>query len=256
MIEQFLSLVSHFTWNFVFGPVLSLLPEGWRTSRFGARGINWPRAVMLSGGVQFVSGPIFLLLWYSYAMGGFASQAVEKILGHTPAALLDGLKLEHTGFMGLMIVAAHPFTWVLGYFMVEGMVRGLSGAITGEAPGSLPLVALERFWNWIAHREPPAVADLVTRDELRKDWQLKIEASSAKRRWEMGRIVRFEGRYYRIESQVRGLWPRPVVYLLTQLAAGVPSASVIFYEPFVPPAAAEAPAFAAQASGMPQKQRL
>jgi hypothetical protein len=255
MFRQFLSLASHFTWNFIFGPVLSLLPDGWRASRFEARGISWPRAAMFSGAIQFVTGPIFLLLWYSYAMGGFASAAVEKILAHTPASLSDGLKPQHAGFMGLIVVAAHPLTWVLGYFMVEGLVRGLSGGITGEAPGSLPLVALDRFWIWIAHREPAEVGDLVTRDDLRKDWQLKIEASRPKRGWESGRIVRFEDRYYRMEARLTAAKPRPAVYLLARLAAGVPSSSVIFYE-HVAPQVANPQVRVGHASGVPQKQRL
>jgi hypothetical protein len=257
MIRRFFSLANHLVWNFAFGPVLSLLPERWRDNRYGAAAINWPRAAMISGAIQFVTGPIFLLVWYSYAIGGFASQAVEKILGHTPAALMDGLKEQHVGFMGLMIVAAHPFTWVLGYFMVEGAVRGLSGAITNEAPGSLPLVALDGFWSRIAHPKPADVADLVTRDDLRKDWQLKIEANAPKRGWEIGRIVKFEKRYYRVESSVDAAWPRPAVYFLARLAAGVPSSSVIFYEPGAPQAATKSAMMTeAQASGVPEKQRL
>ena len=73
----------------------------------------------------------------------------------------------------------------------------------------------------------PAVNDLVTADEAREDWQLKIESSRAKKDWDVGRMILYNERYYRIESVVRIESARPFVYLLRSLPAGVPRTAAI-----------------------------
>jgi hypothetical protein len=78
----------------------------------------------------------------------------------------------------------------------------------------------------------PIVTDLVTLDDLREDWQLKIEAARSKRHWETGKLVHFnEQRYFRIESSIQMGGPRPFVYLLRSLPAGVPGHGVLKYCP-------------------------
>lgn len=60
---------------------------------------------------------------------------------------------------------------------------------------------------------------------------LEVSASRAKEDWEPGRIVRYAEGYYRIERKQDGARPRPYVYVLRRLAAGVPGRNVILYRP-------------------------
>jgi len=227
-----LTLISSFFWNYVLGPVLSLLPARLRAKWFGSREISWRGATIISGGLQFLIGPVALLLWYSFLMGGWASRVVDYLLGRAPNVELNEAAI---GFLGLGVVASHPVTWIIFYLFLEGAGRAIAAAITGEINGTLPLVLLDRAYLFARRRlwvkEPPLVPDLVTLDETRAEWQLKIEASQAKYGWEAGRLVRYGDAYFCIESCCESGGARPFVYTLRRLPAGVPSRSIIFYSP-------------------------
>ena len=60
---------------------------------------------------------------------------------------------------------------------------------------------------------------------------LEIHATRRKPDWDPPRVVRFADKYYRLEQSNRGRPPRPFVYTLRRLAAGVPSRNVILYSP-------------------------
>ena len=60
---------------------------------------------------------------------------------------------------------------------------------------------------------------------------LEIRASRPKPDWTPPRVVRYEDRYYRLEESARGSGPRPFVYKLRRLAAGVPGRTVLTYSP-------------------------
>ena len=104
-----------------------------------------------------------------------------------------------------------------------------------ESVGTVFLAALDQifltgknaFWN-ATH---PTVADLVVLDARNAEWQLKIESSRSKRDWEAPRIVHYKERFFRIETVLRVRGPRPFVYLLRALPAGVPGPRVINYPP-------------------------
>jgi hypothetical protein len=60
---------------------------------------------------------------------------------------------------------------------------------------------------------------------------LEIRAWSAKPDWTPPRVVRYEDRYYRLEDCGRGSSPRPFVYKLRRLSAGIPGRTVLTYSP-------------------------
>jgi hypothetical protein len=225
-----LTLISSFFWSYILGPVLSLLPARWRAKWFGGREISWRGATIISGGLQFLIGPVALLAWYSFLVGGWASRVVDYLLGRAPNVELNEAAV---GFLGLSVVAIHPVTWIIFYLFLEGAGRAIAAAIVGEVNGTLPLVLLDRAYLFARRRlwakEPLWTSDLVTLDEARAEWQLKIEASQAKYGWEAGRLVRYGDAYFRLESCCESEGTRPFVYTLRQLPAGVPSRSVIFY---------------------------
>jgi hypothetical protein len=224
--------VSAFWWNYILAPPLSLLPARWRAKWFENRAISWRRATILSGSVQFLLGPVALLVWYSFLIGGWATRLVDFLLRRAPNVEINEPTL---GFLGLSAVALHPVTWLIFYLFVEGAGRAMAAWIGGEVNGTLPLVLLDRGYLFVRQKfwpsEPPLVADLVTFDEHRADWQLKIESSRIKQGWGAGRLLRYEDRYFRIESVYASAGARPFIYALRELEAGVPSRSVILYPP-------------------------
>jgi len=227
-------------WTYVFGPFLALLPARLRAKWFANRNIQWRAAAILSGAVQFVVGPFALALWEA-----FITTSIGRSIA--TAAGLEPIQLQGSGpfqMFFLVVSFVNPVTWIVFYLFVEGALRAVGAAITGETLGTLPLFLLDKTYCYIRRkvwdRPPPMVRDLVTRDDSRADWQLKIESCRAKRDWNVGRLLRYENRYYKIASSSQEGGTRPFVFLLSSIAAGVPSYSVILYSPETPAAARSA----------------
>jgi len=208
MRAKFTDHVRTLVWGYILGPLLAFLPSRWRATWFADRHFPWRGATIASGMLQFVMVPLIVILsrqyQYFFIVGNFWD----------------------------------PGTWIVFYFFFEGVGRSVAAATTGETPGTLLLVAPDRLLLFVRGKLAPAplplIPDLVTRDDSREDWQLRIAACRAKRDWEVGRLLRCEERYYRIESCSQEDGPRPFVFLLRGLAAGVPSRAVILYSPEVP----------------------
>ena len=126
--------------------------------------------------------------------------------------------------------------WGAVYCLCDGGWRALNAKTNGESAGTVVFVFLDQAIHsthqavWQAAH--PVVPDLATLDDFREDWQLRIEAARSKRHWEVGKLVHFsEQRYFRIESSIQTGGPRPFVYLLRSLPAGVPGHGVLKYNP-------------------------
>jgi hypothetical protein len=233
-------------WSYVFGPFLALLPARLRTKWFADRNIQWRSAAIISGAMQFVAGPFVLALWEA-----FITTSIGRSIA--TAAGLQPIQLQGSGpfqMFFLVVSFVNPITWILFYLFVEGAFRGIAAGIAGETLGTLPLFAIDQGYLFVRRkvwdRPPPMVRDLVTQDDSRADWQLKIESCRAKGDWNVGKLLRYENRYYRIESYSQEGGARPFVFLLRAVAAGVPSYSVILYSPETP--APARPALSAQNS--------
>ena len=208
MRVKFTDHVRTLVWGYILGPFLAFLPSRWRATWFADRHFPWRGATIASGILQVIMVPAVVIHFRAYQyfliVGNFAD----------------------------------PGTWVVFYFFFEGVGRSVAAATTGETPGTLLLVAPDRLLLFVRRKLAPAplpmISDLVTRDDSRADWQLRIAACRAKRDWDVGRLLRYEERFYRIQSCLQEGGPRPFVFLLSALAAGVPSRSVIIYSPEAP----------------------
>ena len=106
--------------------------------------------------------------------------------------------------------------WMGMYFITDGVWRTAMAVFNGDAAGTVLLelvaeasvVGGRSAWLW----RHPAVPDVVTVDDHREDWQLKIESSRAKKDWEASRMILYGERYYRIESCARIEGARPFIY--------------------------------------------
>jgi hypothetical protein len=244
-------------WIYLLGPFLSLLPLRWRKALPFYDAVPWRFSVILSGLVESVLALGALMYWYSYSVTSWVSRGLDSALSKSAPT---GLTEHDVGFAALVVWATHPLTWAIAFFGAEGMARTCA-ALTDSILGVFPLYLLEKTYSKIFRRgapEPPVVVkfsqshvssyiDTVKEkvlsarlaqipDELSvaknaTEEILEIRAWCAKPEWTPPRVVRYEDRYYRLEDCERGSAPRPYVYRLRRLAAGVPGRSVLTYSP-------------------------
>jgi hypothetical protein len=244
-------------WNYIIGPILALLPKQWRESLPFANNVRWGRATVVSGLVESVGAIAALGYWYMYAMTLWVdrsvSQALEGKLGANPT-------VQEIAAVALAVWMTHPLTLLLGYCVLEGMLRLCAAAFSEQSLGILPLALID----WIAirpFRRIPASAMAVgsaavnarslvaavreqvlnarggeEQDELsfreeEGDELMEIRASRRKQDWIPPRIVRCEDAYYRLEASAMKAGPKPFFYLLRRLSVGVPGRSVLIYSP-------------------------
>jgi hypothetical protein len=80
-------------------------------------------------------------------------------------------------------------------------------------------------------RKLPLVADETSLREDADGQILEVRSCRPKPAWATGRLVFFDGNYFRIEQIEEELASRPFVFRLRRLPAGVPSRSVLQYSP-------------------------
>jgi hypothetical protein len=249
--------------SYTLGPFLAFLPKRWRESLPFHASIEWKPAVLQSGILESILALIALVYWYSYSVTHWAAQAVFSAIQR--GAEIDPKAL---GFAGLAVMFLHPLTWIIAYFGVEGIVR-LCAAFTDTTLGVLPLFLADKIYLQVvrgknplamgtdnfsqshlasgirAVREKALAASLpLIQDELHftKDGSeeiLEIRASRPKPDWTPPRVVRYGDRYYRLESSSTGTPPRPFLYKLRRLPAGVPGRTVLIYSPDEAPVLAD-----------------
>jgi hypothetical protein len=244
-------------WFFLLGPFLSLLPRRWRKALPFYDAVHWHSAAIFSGLAESVIALAGLIYWYSYSVTTWVSLALDNVLSkNAPTTITD----HEIGFAALVIWATHPLTWAIAFVAVEGLTRVLA-ALADTVLGLFPLYLLEQIYSKIFRSGAPEPASAVKFSEshvssyvgaLREKVMsprlsqvpdehyllkntaeeiLEIRAWRAKPDWNPPRVVRYEDRYYRLEDCARGSEPRPFVYKLRRLAAGVPGRTVLIYSP-------------------------
>jgi hypothetical protein len=243
-------------WTYILGPFLALLPKRWRDALFFEKHTNAPRAASLSGLGESAAAIVAMGYWYMYAMTTYVDRGVDMAMSGKAGVVTD----QAVAGVALSLWFAHPFTWLLAYFILEGVVRLCSAAFSEMIVGILPLFLFDRIflnpfrtstknrggesgirnnpssvWSTIWERLRIAHSDQVP-DGLffhksGTDDFLEIAACRRKDDWNPPRVVRFEENFYRLESVSVGSGPRPFRYVLRRLSAGVPGRSVLLYSP-------------------------
>lgn len=244
-------------WTYLLGPFLALLPQRWRKALPFSQSVRWRSAAILSGLAESVIALVALMYWYWYSMSTWISRLLDlALVGKTAPGTTD----HHIATAALLIWSTHPLTWVIVFFGIEGMAR-LCVAFTDTILGVFPLYLVDKVFSIVFRsnrREAPhavkfsqshvssyvgAIRDKVATarpsqvaDELRvaknaSEEFLEIRACRAKLEWNPPRVIRFEDRYYRLEECSRGPAPRPFIYKLRRLSAGVPGRAVLIYSP-------------------------
>lgn len=240
-------------WTYIVGPVVSFFPKRWRRALPFARHIHWTHAVALRGFAELVVALAGLLKWYSVSMTTWVNRGLEAA---TSGRAGPGVTDVAIGGMAWLLWVSHPLTWVIGYFCVEGAIRMCGAAFSDNLLGTLPLFVVDKAARLFsgesktAQEAPSAAASFIgavsekilearvpaSADEIsvRKDGSeeiLEIRASRKKVDWDPPRVVRIEDIYYRLEDCGKCAGPRPFLYTLRRLSAGVMGRKVILYEP-------------------------
>ena len=245
--------------SYTLGPFLAFLPKRWRESLPFHATVNWKPAVLLSGILECVVALVALVYWYSYSVTHRAADAVFS-------AIQNGAEINPNaiGFAGLAVMFLHPLTWLIAFCGIEGIVR-LCAVFTDTALGVLPLFLTDKLFLQLVRRRNPLSAGTenfsqshlasgmravreralmaalpLVPDELHfttrgSDEILEIHSCRVKTDWTPPRMVRCEDRYYRLEACLQGTAPRPFIYALRPLPAGVPGRTVLIYSPELTP---------------------
>jgi hypothetical protein len=242
------------------GILLSPLPRRWRAPDLLEYKIPWQRCAILSGIMEILLGLLALIYWYSHSVTSWAAAALDSALKNGAGS---GYDPHVRGLTAVVIWWIHPLTWLIFSFFIEGMVRLVAAVSTEQVLPLWPL-ALTDWIHGIATRRPregdalhtppareqlrcaihfakealqnarnPEVADELVESRDGPDLVIEIHSSRRKRDWEPPRIVRIADQYYRLEFAAEGKRPRPFIYSLRRLPAGVPGRNVLVY---VPPA--------------------
>ena len=244
--------------TFLLGPFLALLPKRWRALLPGSDSIEWRTQMILSGFGESLIALIAMMYWYSYSVTGWVSRGVDAALA---GKMGPSVTEQEIGFMGLVIFATHPLTWLIAYAGLEGSVRLVGAAFTETNLGILPLFVLDRIYLKMTGRSGPSAAKAagyeqgnlssytgairervrhsltpLLPDELRfsksdTDEFLEIRACRGKPDWTPPKTVRYQDAFYRLETSSDGPEPRPFRYRLRRLTAGVMGRSVLVYDP-------------------------
>lgn len=245
-------------WTYLLGSIFALLPKAWRERLPFTERVAWEPATALSGLVEFVLGLTALSEWYvrgmSHWVGYGVSQALDGKMG-------TEVRFQDIGGASLVIWATHPLTWLIGYLALEGAVRMCAGAFGGSSCGTFPLYLVDAilfrpfrrrgatpieagagaranvssFAGAIRERAQSAkikdVPDELCFSEDESGEILEVYCCRRKQDWSPPRVVRYFDTYYRLEADSSCGGARPFLYRLRRLAAGVPSRTVLMYNP-------------------------
>ena len=221
-----------------------------------AQSMPWERGATLSGLLEGLAALLALVFWYSISVTTWAASGLDSALRGGPERNVPG---QAIGFAALVLWALHPLTWLIAYFLLEGAVRLVGAAFTGHVMGTLPLYVADWTYGKLTRRQPepdalytpgtgyaasfvsamkdewqirrlPQVNDELAYAEEREEEYMEVRACRPKAEWVPPKIVRMGEIYYRLEAATRGSAPRPFVYRLRRLPAGVPVRGVIVYD--------------------------
>jgi hypothetical protein len=244
-------------WRLALGTILSLLPRRLRTVLRLNEAIRWTRATVLSGFLESLLALLGLVGWYSHSVTTWAANALDSALRNGPERAVPG---QAIGFSALVLWVIHPLTWLIGFFVIEGLLRLLAAAFTGQIFGTAPLAFADWCYGKVtgrplegdalhtlsataqyrsivsAVREKlivaglPGIADELLEQSAGGEVFLEIHSSRAKAQWIPPKTVRSGDAYFRLEQLAQGNAPRPFIFRLRRVAAGAPGRTVIVYE--------------------------
>lgn len=204
--------------GFVNGLWVSFFPEAWRKSYFGALVANVNAGTLLTGMAQMLAC-LGLLGWRYPAF--VRSQFTP---GVTTAVIQGAERGGETAVMGLgpLLLVAYliqPLSLLLLYFMVEGVLRGVSVVVSHEPLPTLPLFLLSLLdARARAYRRERALGPRVI-DLVQAEGDGLLIASCRAKPWNRLTTIRYQDELYELAKTDQGAKPRQFLYLLSRIPA-------------------------------------
>jgi hypothetical protein len=117
------------------------MPGRWRAGLRLNEAIPWVRATVLSGFLESLLAFFALVDWYSHSVTTWAANALDSALRNGPERDVPG---QAIGFSALVLWVIHPLTWLIGFFVIEGVLRLLAAGVhrTNSCHGSAGVCGL------------------------------------------------------------------------------------------------------------------
>jgi hypothetical protein len=224
-------------WTWFLGPFLSFLPASWRGNLPSAQAINWRRATFLSGVLEAVASLFALGVWYSYSVTHHTQLQLARALQAHPDIVTPP---QLIGLMSYVLVAVNVVTWVIAWFWLEGIIRAVGAAVTGETVGTLPLWLIDLSYRLLRKRSEHRWRPPLAQDEVAwcKDGQaevLRVMSCRPKPTWKNRPTIRIKEEFFQVEKPIPGSGPRPYAYQLRRLKPGEIVRGLENYDPQAPP---------------------
>ena len=217
------------------GAVLALAPARYRR-RFLESDVDLHRGAFLGAVAQLVLCLGFFIYGYLRFMQEHIGALAGTLMQHGAEHAMASEAVQYgAGFLTLGEYLIHPTTWLLAYFALEGLLRALGAAITGEIIPTLPLALV----GWVHTRRDarraeralgPRIPDEVERATAYSPWELRIRSCRPKP-WTALTTISYEDQLYELMAVEAGDLPRRFVYLLRKKPEGKVIRGLHHYSP-------------------------
>lgn len=208
-----------------------MLPRRWRRLERQSSARFVARCGIVSGLLESVFALWVLRLWYMGFFGQFGSAYAKSVLA---GGKLLTIAPEVVGEAGFAVLAANPITWVLMYFVLEGLVRLAAAGAAGDSFGVLPLCGLDYMVRRLApggrREEPILVVDQVLPGDA--GCEFKIASCRKRAGWVYPFTIRYRGGFYQIAgTESSKSASRPHIYSFRRLPPGEVARGLREYHP-------------------------
>jgi len=217
--------------TYVFGPLYALLPRRWRERLHRGSDDLLGRATLVSGILEFVVALAVMRAWYMRFFMMLAEKYVHYVEATKDARIYTQEAVTQAGFIAFLF---SPLTWMILYFVAEGLLRVFVALASNEACPSFPLLAADYLYR-LATRKPAAPDLPLVRDEITAgDSKCDMRICSCRRKpdWKHPYTIHYAGAFFQVVGdQANGAGPRPFVYRLRRLAPGDIARGLREYDP-------------------------
>ena len=220
------------------GAVLALVPARYRR-RFVESDVDLHRGAFLGAATQLILCLGFFIYGYLHFMREHLDALSTTLNKHGAEEAMGSEAIQYgAGFLTLGEYLIRPTTWLLAYFALEGLLRSLGAAITGEIIPTLPLALV----GWVHTRRDarraeralgPRVADEVEAPTAYSPWDLRIRSCRPKP-WTALTTISYEDQLYELAAVEPADPPRRFVYLLRKKPEGKVIRGLHHYNPEEP----------------------
>jgi hypothetical protein len=217
--------------TYVFGPLYALLPRRFRQKFHRGSDTMLSRATTISGVLEFVVALGAMRAWYMHYFLMLADKYVRYVNTTEDKQIYTQEAVSQAGFVAFLFT---PLTWIILFFIGEGLVRTFMPLATDEAFPSFPFFAVDYLYRLATRRsavpELPLVRDEISAGDAACD--LRISSCRRKLDWKHPYTIRYGGAFFQVVGeQANGGGPRPYVYRLRRLAPGDNASGLRDYDP-------------------------